>query len=549
VIQINLPELLVGTLLLALVASRLPQIWFDGSGRVRSIYGALSWAVAILVITQSLLTIPLNDDEVFYLARSWGVFLGEPTYGDLPLRIFLMLPYHWFGLSPSGTVWLSRISMVIIALVSGGLVRSMLQRLDVPRGAPAVAGAITVVALADLPMVVLRPEYFACLFGMVALSLLVVPAAGSLRPPRLFFAGLAIGLAMTMSIRQAWLGPAAVVVIHVGYPAAARRRMYAWGLAGLFAVAAPTLAYFLTRESLSALWYWNVVFPRLAGWSGQVWVEYPWLVAAAAIGFGQVLRARQASAGLKTVAVFWAFATAANVLVPLSHWYALGVWHASGVVLTVATLMSSATATPGRRQMQIGALLLTLLALPPVLLALRPSIPPRQGIVAFHELMSQQHLLDWLGRTAGPGPVMCVAPYHPIRVPNAWRMTNGWWYLRMENFELNRKVNGDIGDKLVSGVATVIQWNTFSPYGGKVDNMLRHAIATRVIAPERAPEVARRLAERYRLVEWKAPIPRSYGGGRFLVRRDIPVDSLVRELPDSLIHAAAAPVSTLSGPS
>ena len=533
------PSLLVMSLLVALAACAFPRLVLDREGRVHPILGGIAWAAAVLLILKTMLTVPLNDDEVFYLAHSWGATLGEPTSGDLPLRSFLMRPYLWGGGSPSTLLWISRGSVVLLALACGVMVRAMLTRLEVTRNSATVAGAILVVILANLPMVLVRPEYYACFLGIASLLLLSTSPGGAARSIRWFAAGLIIGVTITLSLRQEWLIPAAFVSLGLELTGRDRKRAFAWTLAGLVIAIAPSAVYLAMHETFASIRYWNTVFPRLAGWSGAIKIEYPYLAAAATAGFLSVWRSREPRPGVRTMACFWLFAGVSNVITPMSAWYALGIWHAAGIVLTAVAFASRTVGPMSRRQLQARVFVFALLAVPPLVLAVRPSLPLRTAVRAYHELVGQQHLNDWLGQVAGPGPVMCVAPYHPIRTSNAWRMTNGWWYLRIEDPNLNRTLNGDLVAKLESGRARVIAWNAFSAAGGKTTNLLRYGLGTGVIPPVRAPEVARQLMQRYRLVEWRETIPESYGGTRYLIPRDWPVDARVEALADTVVlHAA-----------
>jgi len=336
--------------------------------------------------------------------------------------------------------------------------------------------------------------------------------------------------------------------VAIDHPRGRRRRALAWMVAGALVVALPSLVDVLANEPFASMWYWNVVFPHQAGWAGELRIEYPLLVALAALAWLRVARAPAPTPGLRTLAVVWAGAAATFVLIPQSKWYAQGIWHTTGVMLAWALPRGPAPETARSRRPVARAVMLALIAIPPLALAARPLLPPARAMAAARAFRGQLALLDWLGATAGPGPVMCVVPYHPMHVPDLWHMTNAWWYLRVDDPELARRLDDGLEGELDSGRATVIAWDPYATAGPRSADLLHHAVATGVIAPARIVPLAGRLIARYRLVAWSGPLEPSYAGERFLVRRDRPVERGVTVLPDSLVRAAARDAAGMAPP-
>ncbi len=511
------------------------------------------WVVAIAFSALAMLTWPINDDEVFYLARSWAVAHGEPSNGDLPLRYLLFLPYVWADLSPSVTISVSRLSMVLAAFLCGLVAWWTVKRLDRAGTMAGVAGAFTVIAMMGLPMVTLRPEYFACLFGLVGVALFVAPPSAMRRELAVFLAGACMGLAVGLSVRQIWVVPAALLAALIEPDRGARGRILVWTVAGLAAAGIPSVVYLLSRDSIETVRYWNTVFPIQAGWSFTTsLIVKVYLVACPAAGLLLAWRGDPARIDVRMIAMFWICAGVAHATMPLRQNYAQGMWLAMGIILCAAgpyraarkkadaskrarAPSSAGNAARLRQQNAWLTVFVVMLVTPLPIPSLRPWIPTTHPRADFRDLASELRLIDWLGETSRGGPVICVTPYHPIRASNAWRMWNAWWYCFIGNRELNQTLNAGIADKLVSGEATVIEWNTWTGHTPQTRNLLRHALNTRVLPPEQAPDVARRLMERYRLVEWKDALPAAFGGGAFLVRRDIDVDARVAVQPDSVV--------------
>jgi hypothetical protein len=234
-----------------------------------------------------------------------------------------------------------------------------------------------------------------------------------------------------------------------------------------------------------------------------------------------------------TVAALWAGGTVLPMLIP--HWlaYAHGPWV---VLSTVLGAMLWTRAMPGappgvwRTVLTVGALCATGALLHPAGLRL-----PRDS-----GFRSQLGLIDWLGAVSEGGAVACVAPYHPIRARNAWRLWNAWWYCY-------RRDPATLGSMPAQGVAlprqgeaAVIAWDPWPQRSGQA-NVIAWAMARGVLARAEAAETVGRLARDYRLVRWRAPLPGPFGGGAFLVHRALGVDGddRVEVLDDSHVLRTA----------
>jgi hypothetical protein len=151
------------------------------------------------------------------------------------------------------------------------------------------------------------------------------------------------------------------------------------------------------------------------------------------------------------------------------------------------------------------------------------------------EMNSGLGLIDWLDKAANGNPVACVAPFHPIRPPNAWHMWNVVFYCYIEDPTLNAQLDPDMESMFRSGGAAIVQWD---PWPGESNqaNILQYLVSRHFVPQDRIASLAEKLRMDYRLVEWTGPLPEEFGGGRFLVRRDIPLDDRVSEVDASLIR-------------
>lgn len=482
-----------------------------GAGRL--LLPALALGAGVLALVVSFFCTPLSEDEVFWLAGAWADRHGAPT-GQLPLRVWLFLPFLTAGTTPSGAVLAGRAATLLAAFVCAGLVWSISRRMGHPPAARALMAAALMLWMSEMPLVYLRAEHFAFLFLAGGLWALLAPPAGW--PPRraLVVAFALIGLAAGTSVRQVLLPLGALGAVMADPGPLGRRRAAAWALAGTALGAAPSLLLFAaSHESLRHLYYWSVTFPTRAyklRW-GTGFVDAPGEVLAllglslAACATG-VLRRRP---HVRRLAVLWAMLAAQILVSPLSYFYTFGPW------LAVALLACGGLATqkPARRFLVPALLVLCVLPLVRLGIRARPSAVTSAG----RDFAAQLRLVDWLARTAAGRPVMCVSPYHPIRAENAWPMWNRW-SLRIRRPGVLREMRPALLAEFAACRPAVIDWE---PIGGV--NVLRYFTGTGVMSDAEADGIARRLAERYTAVRWPDPLPDALalGPSIFLVRRDL----------------------------
>lgn len=143
---------------------------------------------------------------------------------------------------------------------------------------------------------------------------------------------------------------------------------------------------------------------------------------------------------------------------------------------------------------------------------------------------------------------MCITPYHPIRGQNAATLWDFTIYHALHNESaVYQELAPNYEQTLTSGDTVVIQWDPWPSYSGE-PNVIAHAVSKGLLPADRADGVALAIFRKYRLVQWKSPIFSyewkadtwpiyDYGGGRFLVRKDIPLSSEVQELNPTAILA------------
>jgi hypothetical protein len=512
--------------LVGLLLAAFPGLLSDREGRPRPLAVAALWACALAVLLTNAAVFAVGDDEVFYLADSWAARNGE-TGGMLPMRYLIFRPFLIPGLGPGAAVIAGRIATCAMALLAGGLVWHVARRLSAGPYA-ALAGAVAVIWLAtSAEMVFLRPEYFACVFLLLGLTCLVAPPR-RFSPRTSVVAGLAmLTLAAATSHRHALFPLAGVVVALLQRGPVPARRTMAWAGAGILAGAAPSLAYVALRDSPQSLWYWNWTFVVHHSWvrTDELSARFPlFLFFVGLAGCVAALWWRSDQVEVRSAGIFWAVATALAVLVPFGGPYALGHWLAVSALLGAILAGRLLQAPPSWTARRILALAVGLVAATPLLspVGLRAVRPP-------FSLFEQTKLLDWLREASGGGPVACVAPYHPIKARNAWRIWNAWWYCYLRDPAFNASLSPRLGDMLRSGEPRIIGWDPW-PEASGYRNVLAYAVANGLVAADEVESVSRRLEENYRLVRWNRPGPARFGGSRFLVHRGVPLDDRVTVL-------------------
>lgn len=510
-----------------------PRLVLGANGERRRSTALVAWALAAAALMVRALRTAPNDDEVFYLADSWAASTGQ-TAGALPMRYLAFRPFLWLPGPPSAALVAGRAVMAISTVLSALAAVRLARRIGAQTVEAALAGVLTLVWLANAGEgVVLRPEQLATTAVLLGIVLLVAPPERWRSGPATAAAFLLLTLAACLSHRRVALVPVAIGLLLWPGTGKAVRPELKWAAAGVVAGLLPSLIYVLWADSFASLWYWNWTFVVRHSWVpraalGTRLPVAPLLIGAA--GAAAVLldrRERRSAAGV--VAMFWLASTVLAVLIPFTLPYALGSWMALGLVLgarAASRLLTPPAPVAGQR---IYAAALGVLGLMPLvgpgLVDLVRSPPP---------VRSQLALVDWLHEAAGGGAVAAVAPYHPIKAANAWRLWNAWWYCYLRDPAFNRELNPRLGDLLRSGEARVIGWDPW-PQASGYRNVLGYAVANGFLSRREAPAAALELRRRYRLVRWKDPLPEHFGGGRFLVLRSVPLDDRVVVLPEARI--------------
>lgn len=525
-ISVHLDPVSLSALAAAALAALLPALWLEPDGTPRRVLVALAWMAAVAILVLNCATTPLNDDEVFYLVESQAAARGE-TAGALPLRYLVFRPFLLPGLGPSSTVRVSRAAMVLLGLACGLLAGRAASRLAAPRLGWLI-GALALLWLTSWAgLAFLRPEYFAAAALLTAFALLVAPPTAWSGRRSAFVAGVAVAVAASISHRQAFFVVPFLAV--VGWGTEGRFARLGAAAAGLAAGALPSLAYVLFCDSFASVWYWNWTFVQQTQWAGprEVRAEFPlFLFCLALVGAGRGLAG---AAGPAAVPLFWTASTLLLMALPLGTRYARGPW-LSLSLLAVATLLGSALRPNVRRSAVAAAL--ALVAVPGLRhpLGAERSVETVQSNVEM--LGSQLALLDWLGEVSRGGAVACVAPYHPLRAPNAWRLWNPAIYGYVKDPYLNRALNPGQAALLEGASAAVIAWDPWPRTSG-ARTVLAHAVDRGLIPVERMDALVAALHRNYRLVQWAGPLPPDHGRGRFLVRKDLRLDTRVLPVAES----------------
>lgn len=482
-----------------------PRLIFQANGERRAsatVFGVV--AAAAVLLLRAFRTAP-NDDEVFYLADSWAAHLGE-TAGALPMRYLAFRPFLLPPWPPSAALVAGRVVMAISTVVCALVAVRLARRLgSLPRDA-ALAGVLTLVWVANAGEgIVLRPEQLATTAVLVGIALLVAP-------PERGRAGLVTGaafllltLAASLSHRRVALVPVALAVLLWIRGRGAWRSELRWAAAGVAAGLLPSLIYVVVADSFASLWYWNWTFI----------VQHSWVP--------------RAGLGTRFPVAPFLIGAAGAVLIPFTLPYALGSWMALGLVLgarLASRLLPSPAAPAGQRIYATAVAVLGLMPLlGPGVVRLVRSPPP---------VASELALIDWLHEVAEGGTVACVAPYHPIKASNAWRLWNAWWYCYLRDPAFNRHLNPRLGEMLRSDEARLIEWDPW-PQASGYRNALHYVVANGFLTRREAQATVLDLRKNYRLVRWNGPLPDRFGGGRFLVLRSVPLDDRLVVLPEARI--------------
>lgn len=524
------------------VAGRRPALFFEAAGDLRPAWPALVWLLGLAWLALNVTVTPLNDDEVTFIALGWAALHGE-SHGHLPVRYLISLPFALLPLAPSTTVVVARLATAAIAIVAAWAVARIAARLAARPSESALAGGLALLwMVTDAELAFLRVEYFAVAFLVLGCWFLLRPLESARFDWRLAAGFFFLTLGATTSHRQALMvlaGAAAAWCLPGTMPG--RMRVVA-GAAGVALGLLPSVIYALGWDSIEAIvrYHAEVGGSRSATYLGEYFIGGRLPLAALGIGllglFG-ALPLRRERPLLTAALIIWATALASAALSPQKIAYAQGAW----------LMMSAMLLGPGLRWLEARAgrytaigLIVGLCAVPP--LAGKDGWLARggDGIAAFRAgYASQLDLIDWLDQVAARGQVMTVAPYHPIRAAKGWSVWLSWDYAYLSR-NLGAALDPHVVQRLKAGTAKVIQWDAWNQTIEEHD-LMHWLVSRRYIGRDEVGPLSAELARSYRTVQWNRPLPRPYGGGRFLVHRSIQLDDRVGAVvPDPLASYVAA---------
>jgi hypothetical protein len=523
------------TVAAAAVLGWFPRLWFRPDARLRTVVQVVAWAIASCLIALNSLARPIFDDEVFYTAQAYAAQHGQVS-GYLPLRVWAYYLFLALHLSPAATILATRISMILATVLAGLMVMSIARTIDRSGGFTAsIAGALSALTFGNLPMGTMVPEYIAFLFLLAGIWAMLAAPARWPRAFSLFVSGFMLACACATSLRLLLFCVAAFLAVLLEPGRLTRGRAFLWTALGTVAGVFPSAFHIITRDSMASVLYWHYTFMQRIGIiQFTAPVELPAVLAIVAVAGAWVLWRARPLSGSTTLVVFWLTATVSAILNPQKLEHTLGPWLALSFVLAAATIAASLPRAPetGKQRIYVALLLLLFFnqADPNITTLKDPA-----GIgTTIRQADSGLRLVNWLARVANGNPVVCVPPFHPIFAPNAWEMWNVIYYCYIRDPQMNLELEPHLEETLRSKKAAVVEWD---PWPGEAEaaNILQYLVDRKFVAPEQVRSLAEELSRSYRLVQWIGPLPEEFGGGRFLVRRDIRIDGQVRVLDDSLI--------------
>jgi len=527
-------DIIVGVAAAALLCW-FPHLWFGPDGRFRKAVIQVVWALACSMIALNALARPIYDDEVFYLAHAYAVHGGAPS-SSLPLRVW---PYYAFlalHLSPAATLVVSRVVMILAAILAGLGIRSIARRIDDSGTSASLVGALAALSLANLPMGTLVPEYIAFLFLLAAIWVMLAAPERWPRACCLFLSGFMMACACGTSLRLPLFGAAALVAVFIEPGRLSRIRALLWTCGGMLAGSLPSILYVLIKSSISEFLYWNYTLPQrvdLVNITSPVSLPAE-LAIIAAFGCWSLWKARNRLFGCVALIAFWGAGTVSAILNPQKLEHSTGPWLAVSFIAAAAALNGVLAAKPGVTGKRVFVLLVILLFVAQI----APNVPqfqdPSEIRTNFALAGSGLRMINWLSEVADGNPVACVPPFHPVFAPNAWKMWNTIYFCYVREPEMNSQLEPHLVDTLRSGRAAIVEWDPW-PAEADVPNVLLYLVDRGFVSAAQLPQLAAELRGSYRLVQWLGPIEEEFGGGRFLVRRDIKLDDRIRVLDDSLI--------------
>ena len=527
--------------------------WVQPDGTPKRPVIFLLWVAAVVTLVAAVVTTPLNDDEVYWLANSWMARHGGP-HNQLPMREF---PFHALlalDLAPSVTLLVGRVVTALAALYCALPVSALARKLGCSASASSAVGALTVLWLtSEAQMIFLRPEYIACVLVISGTWLLAAPP--SCLPSRIAILAsfVLFTVAASTSLRQPLYLVGAMLSLFIERRELSRRVSVSWAAIGIVIGALPSAIYVAaTHGCLTEIWYWNVIFlPKAQLVRPGLFVLFPRkLLLAALIGCIAVWTRRAGNPRAVTILIMWVTGTVALIAMNAGGaGYSMGPWLALSTTLAAGLAIGLAGRPALQWRLRGWVFAACLISLQPLIGPLALVKSPTMAAQRMRELGSQLGLVDWLGAVSRGGTVLCVVPYHPIRAHNPWGMWDAHAYCYLKDPALNQQLASNIRGVLRSSAATVIQWDPW-PVNSRYPNILQHAVARGLLSADQLPGILSRITATYRIVEWARPLPTSpsvYGGGKFLLRRDIPIDERIRLLDQTIIRRwdAVQPLSSV----
>ncbi len=509
-------------------------MWFGKDGRLRTIVTTAAWTVACFTIALNSFARPIYDDEVYYVAQSFEAQHGAVS-AYLPMRVWPYYPFLALHLSPGGTIVVTRVVMILAALLCGLMVRAIALRIGSLGSIASVTGALAALSFGNLPMGTMVPEFIAFLFLLAGIWALLAAPERWPRAVSLFVCGFMLACACATSLRLLLFSAAMLLAVFLAPGTLSRIRSIFWTATGMLAGALPSLFHIVVKDSVSAFFYWHYTFMKKIDFIHITSpVSLPAVVAAAAaIGCWFLWKARNLFRGSTALLVLWGTATISAILNPQKLEHTVGPWLALSFIVSAAAL-AGLTARTGSNGKRLALLLLFLLFITQAKPTLERLQDPSDIRDSLAQAKSGFQLINWLSEIAKGDPVMCVPPFHPIFAPNAWEMWNVIYYCYIRDREINFELEPRLKATVMSGKAAVLEWDAW-PGEAEAPNILAYLVDRKFVSAQEAPQLAEDLCRSYRLVQWQGPLTDEFGGGRFLVRRNIKLDGRVRMLDDSLI--------------
>jgi hypothetical protein len=519
----------------ALILSWFPSLLLRSDNRLRPIVPLLGWSIAICMIALNALARPIYDDEVFYMAQAFEAQHGAVS-SYLPLRVWSYYPFLAMHISPAAMILVSRIAMIFAAIFAGILVMSIARKIESSGFSASIVGALAALSLGNMPMGTMVPEYFAFLFLLIGIWIMFAAPARWPRAFSLFMCGFMLACACSTSLRLLLFGGAGLIALLLETSQLKRSGTLFWMLLGMFTGVLPSAFHIFAKDSIAAVVYWHYTFMKRIG---IIHVTEPVTLPAilaitAAAGCWCILIARNQVSGRRAFVVMWCAATISAILNPQKLEHTLGPWLAISFIAVSPALATCLTQKSGAGSKRIYLMLIFLLFAQPMVPNVSALSNPKEIWTTVKQEQSGLRLINWLATIAHGNPVICVPPFHPVVAPNAWQMWNVIYYCYIRDRQMNIELEPNLEQTFQSKKAVVVEWDPW-PEEAEASNILQYLVNREFILPEKATLLAEELQKSYRLVQWLGPLSEEFGGGRFLVRRDLKLDNQVKLLSDEMI--------------